>query len=330
MATLSVANPTLLDWTKSRDRNGKTDKVAELLTQQNDILVDGTFVQASDGMSHRTTVRTGLPPTTWRKLYGGVVPGKSTRAQVTATLGMLQAYGEVDADLANLEDDRAAFRLSEEIPQIESMNQEMAQTTFYGNEASAPEEFTGLGAHYNDQSAANGENILTSAATPDATDNTSIWLVGWSPQTVFYLFPKGSSGGLDIDDKGQVTKDLGTDGLFEVYRTHYKWNLGFCVRDWRYVVRINYDLEDVVPSGATGPVLNRLMAQAMRRIPSPSMVRLAFYANRDSLDAMDSQAMEKSNNAFRTIEDAQGKMITHFRGVPVRRCDAILSTESGI
>ena len=180
--------------------------------------------------------------------------------------------------------------------------------------------------------AANGENILTSAATPDNADNASIWLLVWGPNTVHCLYPKGSVAGLQITDKGQVTIENvdGAGGRMEAYRTHYRWDAGLCVRDWRYVVRMNFDLEDVIAAGSSGPVLAELMGKAMRRIPSLGMGRPAFYANRDALDAIDLQANYKANMAFQTVEDAQGKMVQTFRKIPIRRCDSLLSTESGI
>ncbi len=183
-----------------------------------------------------------------------------------------------------------------------------------------------------EQAALNGENILTSAATPDGTDNTSIWLVGWGPNTVHGIYPKGSKAGLQIVDKGQVTIESidGAGGRMEAYRTHYKWDCGMCVRDWRYVVRINYDLEDVIAAGTSGPVIADLMAKALRRIPNLSACRPVFYMNRDSMDAFDLQANYKPTLAYKNIEDAQGKFVSAFRGVPMRRVDQILSTESGI
>lgn len=332
MTTLAVTHPTLLDVSKRLDPNGKIDKIVEILAAQNEIISDAVFIEGNLPTGHRTTIRTGLPTPTWRKLYGGVQPTKSTTAQITDTCGMLEAYAEIDKALADLNGNTAAFRLSEDTAHIEGMNQEFASTLFYGNEGTEPEAFTGFGPRFNDQSAQNGENILTSAATPDNTDNTSIWLVVWGPNTVHCIYPKGSKGGLSHEDKGQITAENidGSNGRAEIYRSHYRWDCGLTVRDWRYIVRINYDLEDIIAAATSGPVLTDLMGKAIRRIPSLAMGRPVFYANRDSLDAIDLQANNKSNLAFRTVEDAQGKIIQTFRGIPIRRCDAITSTEAGI
>lgn len=332
MATLSATHPTLLDFKAALDPNDKVAQVIEMLAQTNEVLEDAVFLEGNLLTGHTSTIRTGLPAVTWRKLYGGVQPSKSTRVKVTDTVGMLEAYAEVDKAEADLNGNSAAWRMSEDAAFLEAMSQEMAQTLWYGNEGTEPEAFTGFAARYNDQAAVNGENILTSAATPDSTDNTSIWLIVWGPNTVFCTYPKGSKAGFQIEDKGQVTIESlnGDGGRMEAYRTHYRWDMGLVVRDWRYVVRINFDLEDVVASGATGPVIEQLMAQALRRIPSLGRGRPVFYMNRDALDAFDKQANAKSTLAFKSIEDAQGKFVNYFRGVPVRRSDQLLSTEAGI
>lgn len=332
MAALSTIHPTLLDVAKRLDPDGKVAQIVELLNQTNEIIEDMVFMEGNLPTGHRTTIRTGLPTPTWRKLYGGVQPTKSRTVQVTDSCGMLEAYAEVDKALADLNGNTAAFRLSEDMAHIEGMNHEFASTLIYGNEGNEPEAFTGLAARFNDQAALNGENIITSAATPDSNDNTSIWLVGWGANTVHGIYPKGSIGGIQMEDKGQVTIESidGAGGRMEAYRTHYRWDTGLTVRDWRYVVRIQFDLEDVIAAGTSGPVLADLMAKALRRIPSLGMCRPVFYANRDTLDALDVQAVNKATMAFSTIEDAQGKPVTRFRGVPIRRCDAILTNETGI
>ena len=332
MATLSTTHPTLLDVTKRLDPQGKIDTIAEILSQTNEVLEDMVWLEGNLPTGHRTTIRTGLPTPTWRKLYGGVQPTKSTTVQVTDTCGMLEAYAEVDKALADLNGNTGAFRLSEDRAHIEGMNQEFASTLFYGNESTEPEAFTGFGARFSDQSAANGENILTSAATPDSTDNTSIYLVVWGPNTVHGIYPKGSKAGLNMSDKGQVTIENvdGNGGRMEAYRTHYRWDCGLSVRDWRYVVRINIDQEDLLKNAASGPDLIDLMTQAVEIVPSLSMGRPAFYMNRTVRSFLRRQIANKVAASTLTIEQVAGKHVTMFDGIPVRRCDSITNTESGI
>lgn len=332
MSTLATTHPTLLDITKRLDPQGKVDTIAELLSQSNEILDDMVWLEGNLPTGHRTTVRSGLPTPTWRKLYGGVQPTKSRTVQVTDSCGMLEAYAEVDKALADLNGNTGAFRLSEDRAHIEGMNQEFAGTLFYGNESTEPEAFTGFGARFNDQAAENGGNIITSADTPDSTDNTSIWLVVWGPNTVHGIYPKGSKAGLNMEDKGQVTIENvdGNGGRMEAYRTHYRWDCGLSVRDWRYVVRINIDQEDLVKNAASGPDLVDLMTQAVELIPTLSMGRPAFYCNRTVRSFLRRQIANKVAASTLTMEQVAGKHVTMFDGIPVRRCDAITNTESGI
>lgn len=331
MAALSTIHPTLLDFAKRLDPDDKIAKIVEILNEQNPIIEDMVWVEGNLPTGHRTTIRTGLPEPTWRKLYGGVQPTKSTTVQVTDACGMLEAYAEVDKALADLNGNTAAFRLSEDMAHIEGMNQEFASTLFYGT-ADAPEEFVGLAARYNDQSAANGDNILTSADTPDSTDNSSIWLVGWGANTVHGIYPKGSKGGLQMNDKGQVTIENvdNAGGRMEAYRTHYRWDCGLSVRDWRYVVRINYDQEDLTKNAGSGPDLIDLLSQATELIPSLSSCRPVFYGNRRALSFLKRQIANKVASSTLTMETVGGKHVTMFEGIPFKRVDAITNTESGI
>lgn len=337
MSTLATTHPTLLDVTKSLDPNGSIDKVAEILNQTNEILDDMVMIEGNLPTGNRTTIRSGLPTPTWRKLYGGVQPSKSRRVQVTDSCGMLEAYAEVDKALVDMARDPQAFRLSEDRGIIEGMSQELGSTLFYGNEATEPEAFTGFSPRFNDQSAENGCNIITSADTPDSTDNTSIWLVVWGPDTVHGIYPKGSKAGLSQTDKGQVTIENvdGNGGRMEAYRTHYRWDMGLSVRDWRYVVRVNIDQEDLTKNAASGPDLLDLFAQAVEMIPNINAGRAVFYCNRTVRGFLRRQIMNKTANSTLSIEQItrpNGALVRvpMFDGIAVKRCDAITNTESGI
>lgn len=331
MAVLPTTHPTLLDVTKRLDPNGKIDAIAEILNQTNPILEDMVWIEGNLPTGHRTTVRTGLPTPTWRKLYGGVQPTKSTTIQITDSTGMLEAYAEVDKALADLNGNTASFRLSEDRAHIEGMNQELVQTLFYGNEGTEPEAFTGFAPRFNSLSAANADNIIQNAGI-EGNDNASIWLVVWGPNTVHGIYPKGSKAGLSVDDKGQVTIENidGQGGRMEAYRTHYRWDAGLTVRDWRYIVRIQYDQEDLTKDAATGPDLADLMVDAIERIPSLSMGRAAFYLNRRAKSFLRRQLSSATKNSTLTREEVGGKKVEVFDGIPVRTTDALTNNEAAV
>lgn len=334
MATLSAIHPTLLDVQKRLDPDGKVASVVELLTQTNEILDDMVWTEGNLPTGHKTTVRTGLPEPTWRKMYGGVQPTKSRSAQITANCGMLEAYAEIDKALADLNGNTAAYRFSEDRAHILGMNHEFASSLFYANEATAPEEITGFAPQFNTVTGVeNAENIIREGnAQPDSTDNTSIWLIGWGPDTCTGIYPKGSVGGLQVTDKGQVTVENidGSSGRMEAYRTHYRWDVGLCVRDWRYVVRIQVNSEDLVKDAATGADLIDLLAIATETVPELGSARFAFYANKRVRSFLRRQITHRVKNSTLQMADVAGKQVMTFDGIPFRRCDVITNTETGI
>ena len=144
MATLAATHPTLLDVKNRLDASGNVVQVIEMLSQTNEILDDAVWLEANELTGHTTSVRTGIPEPTWRKLYGGVQPSKTTSVKVREGLGMLENYAEVDKSLADLNGNSAAWRMSEESGIIEGFGQKLARYMIYGNEATEPEGFTGL------------------------------------------------------------------------------------------------------------------------------------------------------------------------------------------
>lgn len=329
MALLSANNPTLIDVASRLDPNLNIDKIVELLAATNPVLNDMTFMEGNLPTGHKTTVRTGLPGVTWRKLYGGVQPSKSTTAQVTDSCGMLEAYAEVDKALADLNGNAAAFRLSEDKAFIEAMSQEMAQTLFYGNESTEPEAFTGFAPRFNSLSAQNGDNIVS--ASGSGSDNTSIWLVVWGPNTCHGIYPKGSTGGVQMRDLGEVTVENvdGASGRAQMYRSHYRWDCGLTVRDWRYIVRIaNIDVSDLNTLANTKNLIT-WMIQAAERIPSFGAGRAAFYCNRTIREKLRLGILEKVSSNL-TFETVAGKRVMMFDEIPVVRTDALLNTEAAV
>lgn len=333
MATLTARNPTLLDLAKSLDPNGTIAVVAEVLNETNEILPDMSWQEGNLATGHTATIRSGLPAPTWRKISGFVQPDKATKVQVTSNTGMLEAYSEVDVDLAKLSGNIAAFRMSEDAAQIESMGQEMAETLFFGNETTEPEAFTGLAPYFNDLAAESGDNIIDAGGT--GSDNASIWLVVWDSNKCFGIYPKGSQAGLKFEDLGIETiqgsdDGLNTTGRMRAYLSHYKWDAGLVVKDWRYVVRIaNIDRSLLVADAASGADLPDLMFQALRRPPN-LIGRPAFYMDRTTMTFLYRQLANATAMSTLTVAQVGGVQTDNFRQVPLRRVDKLAANEARV
>ncbi|MEI6083988.1 MAG: major capsid protein [Verrucomicrobiota bacterium] len=336
MATIGTA-VTLMDLARKTDPSGKIAQIVELLSTTNEILQDMLFVEGNLPIGHQTTVRTGLPSATWRLLNYGVQPSKSTSKQVTDTCGMLEAYAEVDKKLLQLNGNSAEFRLDEDMAFLEAMNQNMATTVFYGDTKTNPERFVGLAPRYATLSTdrtKSGYNIIDGGGT--GSDNTSIWVVNWGGRTTHGIVPKGSTAGFQHQDLGEITKTLSDGSMLQVLRTHYQWDNGLTVRDWRYNARVaNLDVSNLKAESSAAN-LSKMLLKAVNRIKFTSNGavmggRTAIYCNETVHTALDIQASEKSTVLLSYQQAADnGARILTFRGIPIRRCDAILETEARV
>ena len=326
---------TLMDWAKLLDPDGSIADIVELLGLTNEILEDAQFMEGNLETGHRVTVRTGLPEVYWRLLNQPVPTSSSRSAQVDEKSGMLEAWNEVDKDLAMLNGNAAEYRLQEGKSFLEAMNQEMASTLIYGNSSVSPEEFTGFAPRYSDTTAANGRNILDAGGV--GSDNSSIWLIVWGADTVFKIFPKGSKSGLQHMDHGEQTSQTGvggtdtTPGRMRVLQEQWQWKCGLVVKDWRYVVRIaNIDISEL-DGGAGAADLTELMTKAIHRIPSIKNGKAAFYMNRSCRQYLDLQRRADVKDGgqldYRVVD---GKLIPFFREVPIRLVDALTETEQQV
>lgn len=339
MATLGTGALTLYDAAKRLDPNGSVATVAELLSQMNDNLEDMVVIEGNLPTGHRVTVRTGLPTVYFRQINAGVPTSKSTTAQVDEGVALMEAYSEVDERLVKLNGNGQALRLSEDKPFLEAMNQQQTSTMFYGNVATDQKTYTGLATRYSALSAGNGVNIIDAGGT--GTDNTSIWLIGWGPETIFCTYPKGTQAGLQMTDLGKQTVFDANNGRYQAWRTQFVWENGLVVKDWRYGTRIaNVDVSDLVGQSATqantaATQIIYLMSRAMDRMPNWNGIRPVFYLNRTVYSMLRIAALGKSNNAL-AIDDALNQFGTPmkgrltFQGVPLRNVDQLTLAETRV
>ncbi len=340
---------TLADLARRLDPMGLIDDIAEILSQANEIYDDMVWSEGNRNDGHKFTLRTSLPSGTWRLLLAGVPTNKSTTAQVTVGVGMLENYSVIDRKEAEMSGDVAKFRMSEDDAFLEGMSQQMAQTIFYGNSSVTPAQFTGFSPLFNTVSttnAANAVNVIDGGGTASA--NASMWLIGWGEQTCFGIYPKGAKAGLIFEDKGDIRPAQDTNGnWFEAYTSWFRWEAGLCVRDWRYVVRCaNLDTTSAGLAGTNAPDLFAILSKAVVRLPKMARnqsgitrtdapdepapgIRPAIYVNRTVREYMDLQAI-RDRNVLLGPTDYAGAPVTSFRQIPIRVVDQLVSSEARV
>lgn len=339
--TLITKMPTIADIAKRQDSSGGIDKeIIELLVQDNEILWDMPYVEANDVTGNLTTRRNSLPTVGFRQINAGVLSGKSTTDQIFNTSGFIETNAEVDVELVRRNGNEQDFLMSENVSFLEAMNQKMATTVFYGNTVTTPESFDGLGQVYNKISTTTtdpGYNIISAGGS--GNDNLSMWLACWGPRTGYAFYPKGMTSGFDQKYMG-IQKVTDSDGkIFWAHTTNYKWHMGISIRNWRYFVRIaNIDISDLATYGETSdtsPKLIKLMNRAKWRVPSLVGVQPVWYAPSTVM-----QTLEDMINTKSSVYLTRGEVInpiTGFsasqimvNGIPVRRCDALVTETTAI
>lgn len=323
MATVTLAanNPTLQDWKSALGPDNRVARMINVLEKTNEIVFDMTFIEGNEATGHMFVMANGLPTTAMRMINDRIKPTKGTTVQMREGVGFLEAYHNIDARLVMLNGDGAQYRLNQATLQIESMTQTLANQIFYGNRNDDPREIAGLSVRYSSKSAQNGKNIIDAGGT--GSDNRSIWLINWGEMACFGFVPKGSPAGLQMEDLGKTTSET-SDGLMEVYRTHFVWDYGLGLADWRYVARVaNIDVSDLTDDASSGANLPILMKKAMRRTPRNQLMRPAFYMSGDMLGYVETQLAAAVKSSTLTVEDVGGVRTTMFAGVPIRQVEEL-------
>jgi hypothetical protein len=334
MATVGSSYLTLADLRRQQNRNDEIADIIEIMAQRNDMLADAPAVECNQGHEHLTTIRSGLPSPTWRRLYEGVQPTKGTTTQVTDATGYMEDWSEVDAKLVERAKDPQKFRMNEAKAHIMGIAHTFASTLIYGNTATEPEKFDGLAVRYSSLTAPNGNQIIDAGGT--GSDNTSVWFITWGEQATHLLYPEGSPLGIQREDIGKETKEKSDGSLYQVYREKFAQDVGVSVRDWRQNVRLaNIDVSDLSADpnavGGTGADLIDLMIDAYYQLDNPNAAdgNCVIYCSRTIAKFLHKQAMQAKNIRL-SIEQYEGRPTTMFLGHPIRRMDAILETEARV
>ena len=341
---------TLMDLARRTDPDGDAADIAELLSQANDIYDDIVWKEGNTNTGHVFTVRTGLPAGTWRYLNQGVPMSKSTTAQGRINCGQLTGLSVIDKRLLEMSANQNQTRYEEDNAFLEGMSQTIASTFIYGNNTANPAQFTGLSPFFNTletSTAQNAANVFNGGGV--GGNNASIWLLGWSPRSVYAVFPKGTKAGLTAQplDTTQLAYDA-AGNPYPAALTYFSQDAGLCVEDWRWVSRIcNLDVTsaglggvnpfDIFANGMSKQLLRMpKMARSVSAITETDakseaglVVRPAFYTNRTVRGFMDIQII-RDRNVLIGMHDFAGMPAETYRGIPIRIMDVQTSSETAV
>ena len=336
----SHANPTMSDLASRLNPESPEARAACRIIDESELLRDVTWLKDESSLHPISTLlrttRSGASALSHRQ-----------PADRRETLETLETIAVVDKKLAELNRNDATWRAGEELPYLEAMSHDFERALFCGTMPRATERFHGFAGRYarlDAKKADTAPNVIDAGGR--GKNLTSIWLVGWSPNTCYCFYPKNTAAGLSIEDIGEESARDKQGGEFRVLKTSYTWTFGLSVRDWRYVVRIanipkslvehvagecpTQGTENPSPSSSAEHPLCALLAQALSLIPSHEGIRLAFYGNRDVATALNLLRAEPRNTCLSGKKTESRPGVLFFNGIPFRRVDTLTWSEQQV
>jgi hypothetical protein len=208
--------------------------------------------------------------------------------------------------------------------------------------AVSPGAFNGLATRFNNlTSVPNGDstwkpNVWSGGATSGNT--TSAWMIEFSPDSLYGIYPPNTPAGLSIRDLGEFTKEIsaalgsvGSNYLYQVLRTMLRWYLGIQIADERCVQRIA-NINPTILS--TNNFDENIFIAAKNQLPRfGEAPGTAIFVNRDLKTQIDIRAVTQKINTYFTPPadgsmDVFGKSVTKFQNIPIYTAEKILSTET--
>jgi len=327
---MAVEYPNLNDVLRMQDPTGKIRPATfgRILTQELPMLEDMPMIPTNRIDTHLMTLDQALPTPTYRRIYTGVEPSKGQKTQVEESCGHLEDMCRIDELVVDPLDDPKAVIASENMDFMEGFAQKWGTDIIYSDTAVNPDQPLGIAPRYDVLGTPTGKptannylNQVLNAGGTTANIQTSMYLIGWGPRTVFGLYPRNTAAGLVVRDKGKIQVTDATQKTYWAYATQYLQDWGFAVKDWRYIVRIAN-----IESTASTFDYTKLI-QAVNAIPSLSKCRPVFYCNRTTRTLLDIVAAAKTN-VFWPVKSVFGEEVLSFRGIPIRTHDSIVNTEA--
>lgn len=322
MATLSLADTLTPAEVAKRQNLHEQGLIIEVMKETNEMLLDATIQEASDGTVNRTTQRTSMPAGT-RRVYGqGVLSHASTTRQIEDVIEQLADFSDVDAKMADHSPNKNELLRSEDIAFLEGMGQTQIDDLIYAKRADGPEYLDGLMVRL---AALDTDNVF--GVESSGSDMTSILIVKWGSDKAHLFYPRGDKGiGINREYRGKVDSTVDVTGgrpkILPVYRTWFDLNFGVSIRHPKAVKRI----ANIKVGTSTGEEIMFAMIKAMNKLP-PGPGNTVIYANSDVKTVFDQYALTKGN-LFYMKDDPWGRAVTMFRDARIRQVDALLNTEA--
>lgn len=325
MAAKVLANQLTVYEQAKRRANGEVQNIAEILEEVNEFLIDAPMYEANQVYTHISSVRTGLPTVSGRRINEGASKSSSQVEQITEQIAIIDVMAEIDELLIDHEPDPQKALMNEVKPFIEAGAQDFSKQILYGDPATDDTEIKGLAKRYADTSL---DNVVSIGGSSNLS---SVYIIEWGESASHLIYPRGAKNvGITQKDHGKmrVTDTSGNPYFAYVYQT--KAEFGIAVKDARSVQRLaNISTTATTQNNLfSASTAIRPFIKARNRLPHFGK-NAVIYVNRDIKSQLDIWALEKANG-FYTMKNIDGEPLTTFQGIPIRMVEQITSSETAV
>lgn len=315
-------------------------EIVDLAVEVNQVLDDIPLVEANDGSSNRTTIRTGLPTANWSAFYEGTQASKGEKQQIVNSSGHLSSKLEIDKELFDRDPNKSAYLADEIAQHLEAMGQELCDALFYGNLKSDARKFNGFGNFFGVYGSDGVDTRVAShyvfngarASNPSADAYRSIWLVNWGNMSMRGFYPQGTKGGIRRGEfkTVEVTNPDDATKTYEAYRQYFHWDFGLDVRDFRFGGRICNIESDQMLALSGQPDYVELVDRLEGRVMSGGNSKRVWYMPKSAWENIKILFARKVRSNAVTFENVEQRKTPMLFGCPVRLCEALETNETAV
>jgi len=326
MATISNTQLTLSEQIKQIGPDGMIMDLVDVLTEDNEILMDAPFMEANERFSNLGVKTLSYPTIGTRRINDGASGGVVRTKQHRELIQIFEARPAFDELLLKSENNPEQARRNQILGFMEAMAQAQADAIIYGDNDDDPDEIDGWATRYPNYSAANVHNCgVTSGSV-----TTSIYLVEWNPLKNFMVYPRSAKTvGIEHQDMGkQVLTNSTSSKRYNGYEDVITCSFGINTLDDRCIQRllnINSAMSGDHRLDSDGKLA--ILNYAKNKLPGKGRKSTVLYCNVEMLTQFENAADDKLLGCWRT-KDVFGQPVTMWKDIPIRMVEAILSTET--
>jgi hypothetical protein len=311
-------NLTVLEQAQTIGPDGGILPIAEILNEENEIMMDATAKRANGLRANVTAVRTDLPEISIRKINSGASTTYPQTKQVEDQIMLLEAWPEIDEQLVDPYPDPRRARGQQLRAYVEAFSQAFTNNLIYGNRGDIGE-IDGWATTYNTLSL---DNVIGAGGT--GSDVTSLWMAEWDPMMLTLIYPKDSNSvGLFNKDWGKKRVTDTSGNPFAAYVSQMKMEFGWSQPEPRSLVRVANIETAGTSNNLVGTSGHHPLVQARNFLKKRGKGKTAIYCNRDLLYQFDIWAMDKANGFYYQDNISGGPLMT-FQGIPIRLVEQIV------